>query len=200
MSFYHILPSNTSPDTFPENHASSYSTPIVNPDILDGQWEVALLSVSHSNCMNTFNHDTLTLTDTSGNLEGVRIPTKVMIPPPSSNNDSSEERQTMIYRMNQILSSIITFNMDKKKETCTYQFESDKFHIYISSCLCKILGVSNVLTTYDLKKEGRIDDSIHPSQQTDCYVIVVPATANHSTRLMSSLSSRLSMSCVSMLI
>ena len=181
MSFYHILPSNTSPDTFPENHASSYSTPIINPDMLDGEWEVALLSVSHSNCVNTFHHDTLTVTDTSGNLEGVRIPTKVVIPRPPSSVTAADEAEEMMSTMNKLLKNIVTFKMDETKKIYTYQVRSNKFHIYMSSCLCKIFGVTNVLTSYDSKKEGRINDAIRASQQTDCYVIVVPVAATHHT-------------------
>lgn len=61
MSFHFILPSNTSPDVFPKNNASSYSTPIHNLISLTGKWEVALTSATFSNCINTFHNDVITI-------------------------------------------------------------------------------------------------------------------------------------------
>ena len=57
MSFYHILASNAAPQTFPTNHASSFSTPIDNPYDLNGRWEVSLTNMTHSNCVYTFNNE-----------------------------------------------------------------------------------------------------------------------------------------------
>ena len=61
MSFHFVLPSNTSPDVFPNNSASNYSTPIYDLISMTGKWEVALTSVSFSNCINTFHNDVITL-------------------------------------------------------------------------------------------------------------------------------------------
>ena len=62
MSLYHVLPSNTSPETFPKNHASQYSTPIENEYHLSGRWQVAITSMTHGNCVSTFNNDTIAIT------------------------------------------------------------------------------------------------------------------------------------------
>ena len=83
MSFYHVLPSNTSPDTFPKNNASLYSTPIENPYILNGQWEVALMSITHSNCIDTFNNDVMHITQNNADEETLNrlyFPTKIPLP------------------------------------------------------------------------------------------------------------------------
>ena len=61
MSFYHVLPSNAAPNTFPNNHASAFSTPLNNPYQLSGQWEVAMMNMSYTGCVNTFNNDTLSV-------------------------------------------------------------------------------------------------------------------------------------------
>lgn len=63
MSFFHILPSNTSPAYFPQNNASNYSTPIENPYNLNGNWEVSLMNMTYSNCVNTFANDEMTVTE-----------------------------------------------------------------------------------------------------------------------------------------
>ena len=61
MSFHFVLPSNTSPDVFPNNTACSYSTPIHNLISLGGSWEVALTSATFSTCINTFHNDVIAL-------------------------------------------------------------------------------------------------------------------------------------------
>ena len=62
MSFYHVLPSNAAPNIFPNNHASQFSTPLDNPYNLPGQWEVAMMNMSYTGCVNTFYNDKLSIT------------------------------------------------------------------------------------------------------------------------------------------
>ena len=69
MSFYHILTSNVAPETFPNNCASQFSTPIHNPHDLNGKWEVALTQMTHSNCVNTFNGENFVIEDASANKD-----------------------------------------------------------------------------------------------------------------------------------
>lgn len=63
MDFYHVLPSNTSPDYFPNNNASQYSTPLNNPYVLNGKWEVAVIDASFPTCVHTFNNDKMSILD-----------------------------------------------------------------------------------------------------------------------------------------
>ena len=87
MSFYHILPSNGASDTFPNNHASSFSIPIEPPYILNEKWEVALMNVTHSNCINTFAGEAITITEKFKDysvLKNVAKPTKVILSTPKS--------------------------------------------------------------------------------------------------------------------
>ena len=65
MSFHHILASNVTPKDFPNNHASSFSTPIYNPYDLKGKWEVALTNLTHSSCIYTFNNESYEIYDSS---------------------------------------------------------------------------------------------------------------------------------------
>ena len=44
-TFDFILPSNVAPDTYPNNNASDYITPLINPLQLDKQWLVGLKSI-----------------------------------------------------------------------------------------------------------------------------------------------------------
>lgn len=69
MSFYHVLTSNVAPETFPNNCASNFSTPIHNPYDFSGQWEVGLTQMTHSNCVSTFNNESYTIDDSILNKE-----------------------------------------------------------------------------------------------------------------------------------
>ena len=61
---HHVLASNAALDTFPKNHASAFSTPIVPSYTFDKPWEVALTNLTHSNCIYTFNKEMFHVTDT----------------------------------------------------------------------------------------------------------------------------------------
>ena len=61
MSFHYILPSNACPKVFPKNSGSKYSTAIPDTISLAGRWEVALMGITCSNCVNTFHNDIITI-------------------------------------------------------------------------------------------------------------------------------------------
>jgi hypothetical protein len=61
MSFHLILPSNACPKLFPANSGSKYSTAIHDTISLPGRWEVALMGITCSNCVNTFHNDSITI-------------------------------------------------------------------------------------------------------------------------------------------
>jgi len=63
MSFHHVLTSNVAPETFPNNCASHFSTPVYNPYDFQGSWEVALTKMTHSNCVYTFYGERFTVED-----------------------------------------------------------------------------------------------------------------------------------------
>ena len=69
MSFFHVLPSNAAPEFFPANNAASFSTPISNAYKLDGDWEVALLNLTHSNCIDTFANEKMTVEESNLSLD-----------------------------------------------------------------------------------------------------------------------------------
>lgn len=58
-SIIHILPSDAAKERFPNNHAAQFSIPIDDGQQLTGQWEVAMVQLSHSNCLYTFNGETI---------------------------------------------------------------------------------------------------------------------------------------------
>ena len=54
-----ILPSDAAKDRFPNNNAAHFTIPIDSGQQLSGQWEVAIVQLSHSNCLYTFNGETI---------------------------------------------------------------------------------------------------------------------------------------------
>ena len=94
MSFYHILPSNTSPQYFPNNNASRFSTPVEASYHQPGKWEVALMNMKHSLCINTFDNDIITVknmtsTDEScDELRKAKKPVKIRLSVPKKSSDS----------------------------------------------------------------------------------------------------------------
>lgn len=69
MDFYHVLPSNTSPDYFPNNTATEYSTPLDIPYDLTGNWELGLMNLTYSTCINTFNNDKIIIRENQSEME-----------------------------------------------------------------------------------------------------------------------------------
>ena len=136
MSFYHVLPSNTSPDTFPKNHASLYSTPIENPYILNGQWEVALMSMTHSNCIDTFNNDRMFITERITSKEALRNITKpvkyVLDAPPE--DISREEKLDRMLKQLERFACIFTAKRTKPEDDnrVTWSVVNPKFYVIIS--------------------------------------------------------------------
>ena len=61
MSFYHILPSDTAKSRFPHNCAAQFSIPVDDNQQLSGAWEVGLAQLAYSNCLYTFDHETITI-------------------------------------------------------------------------------------------------------------------------------------------
>lgn len=84
MSFYHVLPSNVAPGTYPDNSASAFMTPLTVPYNLEGKWQVALTSVNYRGCVNTFlDTDTVKVTrklDAISDLKKVTRPIRIDLP------------------------------------------------------------------------------------------------------------------------
>ena len=175
MSFYHILSSNTSPNTFPENHTSLYNTPMSNADVWNGHWEVAILSMSHSNCINTFNHDTLTVLDETGKQLNIRTPTKFVMDHPTETFTTDElYLKEIIRRLNAMLVNVIEFKVNQRD--VSYKFLSNMFHVYLSSDMSNGLKIHNVLTHYDRYTRSIYNMTITKNslRHAECYVILIP--------------------------
>ena len=154
MDFYHVLPSNTSPETFPQNHASSYSTPIFNPYHLPGNWEVAVTDITYSNCINTFNNDYIIVKDSAKKLTQIGENTKVEFSLPDSTEKLSDiqYRKFIVKELNKVLDGIIKFKIIKGGKFVSYSFPTDKFAVSLCKPLTDFFKLNDVLTPDDIAK------------------------------------------------
>ena len=170
MSFNHVLPSNTSAKTFPKNHASSYSTPLSNPIHLDGDWEVACLSLFHSNCIQSLNNDSITIEDRSANKMRMKKPYRLNI-----HFNKSQGAKSLVAALNQALVGFVKFEL--KGEYLAYTFQTKDYVLYLSQQLTAAFYMSNVLTDYDNHKGNPRPVKISAADQ--CYVILIPKSFTH---------------------
>ena len=135
MSFYHVLPSNVAPNTFPDNHASKFSIPLDNPYNLPGQWEVAMMNMSYTGCVNTFYHDKLTLTlktDFKTRILKTQSPVRWKVPRQKTVGD-------MLIKFAKLKD---IFDVTIKEDTCHWKLKVDHLFIVISHSLADIMRLS----------------------------------------------------------
>ena len=179
MDFYHVLPSNTSPNHFPKNHASKYSTPLDNPYELSGKWEVALMDLTYSTCVNTFDNDKLVVREETSlvhHLKKTNGPLKVMIPTPSS-KDTKTARLELISYINEIFKGLIQVQIQADGKHASWKPLNKNYYYILSDTLANFFQLwGDVVTSsdglfYNVYKFKH--DKIHMNK-TDLYLIIIP--------------------------
>ena len=163
MSFYHVLPSNSSTEAFPGNTASQYRTLMAKPYRLDGDWEVAVLGLTHSNCINTFNNDVVELQEETKRVVAteVKSPTEIAIDWSNTSErlaatasaiGTNDYHESLIADINSTLRGIIVFKCNKtpsKEGFVSYKFDTNKFALLLDETLSKFLCTYDVITPGD---------------------------------------------------
>lgn len=183
MDFYHVLPSNTSPNYFPNNNASEYSTPIDNPYDLSGKWEVGLIDLTYSTCVNTFNNDNIIVDEEKSIAEAIRkekCAVKVMLPVPQNQEDGVIARKELVGHINETFKTLLQLRISDNQLFIYWKLLTSDFYFIISPALEKLFELwSDVLSTMDggngANYAGLYNDYI-PSRQSDVYIIVAPVT------------------------
>ena len=149
MSFYHILPSNTSVEMFPNNSASSYRTPVNPPYQLDGEWEVAMTGITYSNCINPIANDEVMLTTTKKKKEEEEEEeektTTTTIILPTAYFQTPE--QVCAYITQKIAHRDIVFTYDVHTKRVHLQIKADGLHLRLGTDLCDVLAFARALFT-----------------------------------------------------
>lgn len=173
MSFFHVLPSNVAPNTFPENHASSFSTPVENAYHLNGKWEIALMNITYSGCVNTFHNDEMKI-EKEFNIKD-RLATSSA---PIKFDVNATTIPNIFKELNEKLEGVIKFTLLEKFELkhFRYEFEIENVILVLSVPLQNKMSLWNdVLTPWDNHKSnyGPLD---YGDKRTPigCYVMLVP--------------------------
>ena len=178
MSFFHVLPSNVAPDTFPRNHASSFSTPISNPYQLKGNWEVALLNITYSGCINTFNNDKLIVEKPFSfqeHLDKVKKPLRIRL-------TTSTEIEDIVQDINEKLDTVVNVTLDKKKEYVQWKVVNPNVCLILSSSLRQRLRISNdVWTSWDVHNTNYYPISKEDEAKADYDITILPNDYNKTT-------------------
>ena len=180
MNFYHILPSNASPDYFPNNNASEYSTPLENPYVLPGEWEVGLMDLTYSTCVNTFNDDKIFVEHDETIAEVVaksKKPLKVMLPVPTNQSDVTEARKELIAYITEKFKTLLRLTLSVSELRCYWTLITKKFYFIISPGIQTMFQLwSDVVTLMDLsiRNPWGFYKKFIPSERSDVYIIIVP--------------------------
>ena len=178
MDFHYVLPSNTSENYFPNNNASQYSTPVDNPYVLSGDWEVGLIDTCYSSCINSFNNDTLVikeqilLKDLLGSKEAPVV--KVIFPQCSPDIPADSARRTYESFINKTFDSILSVKVDK--QFAKWTLPTDNYYFILSASLEHLFELwSDVITTMDanLQNQRPFQDRRFVSDPDDIYMIIV---------------------------
>ena len=188
MDFYHVLPSNTSPDYFPNNNASCYSTPLDVPYVLDGEWQVGLMNFTYSTCVNTFNNDKIIVKEKCSLAEcasKATSPLKVMLPVPEPGYGAGKARDDLAIAITNKLKSLLQVKVSEDKLWATWKILNNDFYFVLSHGIRSMYQLwSDVITDMDASytNKGSFYNSYIPTEQSDVWIMIVPKKADQNEK------------------
>ena len=184
MDFYHVLPSNTSPNYFPNNNASEYSTPLDNPYDLAGNWEVALTDLTYSTCINTFNNDKMVVEETcslKACLQRSNRAYKVMLPVPTNRYNIDKARKEMAGFITTSFEGLLQVTITSDAKWCDWKLLTKDYYFILSEDI-RIMYQFWVdgLTPWDesYRNWAKLKYQNVPTTASDLYIIIVPVKSN----------------------
>ena len=178
MSFFHVLPSNVAPEFFPTNNAASFSTPVPNAYNLDGDWEVALMNLTHSNCINTFANEKLTVEErdiTIDRYKNLKQPHTISLSLPKK-ADRQSVIDHILKEVNPKLKGYLEFNFNEQFIS-QYIVPNHGFMLILSSHLTDTLRLFRDVVTYHDSWPSAyfpLRTSFHIPKGTEWTVTLVP--------------------------
>ena len=184
MSFYHVLPSNSSSEFFPNNHASEFSTPIIKPYSLKGEWNVALMNISYNSCIYTFDNDIITVNEKCSlerRLKEAQKPVKVMFSLPSDTKALTSIGKLAKEIQNKF-KNILELKLNGGNAYCTWLVKNPNYFLILSQSIRAFFNIFvDVLTPWDVHSSnyyGITDHATLPTEAEDMFIILVPLTYN----------------------
>jgi len=192
MSFYHILPSNTSLQYFPNNNASQFSTPVEASYHLSGKWEIVLTNMSYTPCVNTFNNDTITMENNCSkdpsscpvkyDLLNATKPVKVWLTP--MDDIPIDAVSSLTKEIEEKFQDVLQLNFSATKRYLYYWLlKKPDYVLIVSKTVQTLLDLnSDVITYWDVKPQNR--NALPPESyqkaksQEDMYIIFLPLSYN----------------------
>ena len=173
MSFYHVLPSNAAPKTFPNNHASEFSIPLDNPYNLPGKWEVALMNMSYTGCVNTFYHDKVALSqvlDPKTRILKTQSPVRWKVPHQNTLGDMMREMED--------LKDIVEVNLPYSQ----WRIKLDHMFVVLSPNLATLMKLGHgVWTPWDINARKWFEFNADDPMPDDISFTFVPISYSHET-------------------
>ena len=174
MSFYHVFPSNAAPETFPDNHASLFSTPLDKPYNLTGQWEVALMNMSYTGCVNTFNNDVITVAqpvDLKTRILKTQTAVKWKVPRQKTILD-------MLLTIQREMQGILELTLTAEHKYCRWQMADVELFAILSPSLTACAKLwQDVLTSWDKDVINMDLLRVTEPMPDDVFIIFVPLSA-----------------------
>ena len=165
MDFYHILPSHSSSSTYPNNNASSFTIPIQPPYILDENWEVALMNLTHSNCINTFANESISIYEKFEDYTVLRkyaSPIEVSLSRPKSKTQYeiiAEIVKELKEKSDGMLECQLMIDKKRKISTLHWNVKTTDYYFIFNTNLVKILQLhSDTFTGWDMVWINRLFD------------------------------------------
>ena len=157
MDFYHILPSHSSTSTYPNNDASSFTIPIQPPYVLDEKWEVALMNLTHSNCIDTFANENISIYEKFEDYSVLRkysSPIEVTLSKPKSKKQYEiivEVIKELKEKSNNMLDFQLTLSHQNDFNTIYGSVKTHDYFFIFSKKLMDILQLhTDVFTIWDM--------------------------------------------------
>ena len=170
MSFYHVLPSNAAPNTFPDNHASKFSIPLPNPYNLSGQWEVGLMNMSYTGCVNTFHHDKVEVTRKADFKTRIL---KTQLPVSWKLAESKTVGEMLTYIRN-ALTGIVKMDLSQKG-ICRWEVQSQDIFLMLNLNVAKSVKLEqDVITASDGEVRNWVDINPEDPAPKDACITFIP--------------------------
>ncbi|MEL7306367.1 MAG: hypothetical protein AAGK05_00085 [Pseudomonadota bacterium] len=179
MSFYHVLASNVSPQTFPNNHASKFSTPLDHPYEMKGKHEVSIMNMTYTGCVNTFNNDEIRVEKAFTLKEMVQTSDR-----PIRINFTGKTILSLFDEIKRKLSGVVKLEFAQKSRYCTWSVQIPNVNIILSRLLAHHFKLfQDVITRWDVSPSNYYPfkaDKILPEGE-DYHIIIIPPSYNKTT-------------------
>lgn len=181
MSFYHVLANNVSPDVFPNNNAAMFSTPLEHPYDMTGKYEVSLMNMTYTGCVNTFDNDVMTITVpyTLKRLNDTRAPVRFDL-------DKSWTIDKLVRNAGKLFQDIVEMRYERDelvtdKRVIMWRISS-KFCLVLSPRMKSLLRCnSSVITSWDLLPTTSVDVDVKTVLGEEAYILFVPLNGESTT-------------------